>query len=229
MNKRVGQWISVISISFITTACGYYHKVTQQPSRGGFKGDETLGFEVVKTIFSRNRCLDCHAVDKGNRGGINLETYASTKVLADSVVQSVASGFMPIGGPPVSAPDQAVLKAWVDAGAPEVSDLPLPIAEVPAPNEPPEPDEPPVPTEPPVPNEPPPVDFELVRASIFTPHCIGCHSNFADYSRVVGRLPDIQRSIDTNFMPMGSAPLSTELKQMLADWIANGAPEASGG
>lgn len=73
--------------------------------------------------------------------------------------------------------------------------------------------------------EPAPLNFAAVKAAIFSAHCTGCHAGFAEYARVAGRLPDIQRVIDANVMPKNAAPLSPELKTMLASWIEAGAPE----
>ncbi len=196
------------------SGCGYYSENLTPPSVGQAPFDvrAKLGFEIVKTILARNKCLECHSAERGNRGGLNLESYASVKPAAASVASTTASGFMPLGGPRVNVGDVAVLQAWADAGAPEISALPLPGAENLGPQ---------TPVDEPTPRS----GFATVKAAIFTPHCIGCHSGFGEYARVAARLPDIQRAVDTNIMPMGGPPLSAELKTLLNDWIAQGAPE----
>lgn len=220
--SEVLQKMMVMGLVLSVSACGYYNEAVHNPTSvtAPFKQGETLGFEVVKTILGRNSCFECHAVARGNRGGVNLETYANAKAQAMGIAATSLSGFMPIGGPRVSVEDQAILQAWANAGAPETSTLPLPGAEAPVPTPEPEPRPNPAPA-------PPPsgLDFQQVKAAIFTPHCISCHASFGNYARVAARLPDIQRAIDTNFMPKDAPPLSAELKTMLADWISSGAPE----
>lgn len=214
---RVSQQILTATATLLMTACGYYNQAEHNPGPGSqapFRQGETLGFETVKTVMGRNRCFDCHSVEKGNRGGVNLETYANAKALAGRIAATTASGFMPMGGPQVGAGDVAVLQAWADAGAPQTSDLPVPGGATPAPAH--------VPVPTPVSVA---LDFARVKASIFSPHCVGCHSSFANYASVAGRLMDIQRAVDTNLMPKNGPALSADLKTMLADWIAAGAPE----
>ena len=62
---------------------------------------------------------------RGNRGGINLEIYANAQPLASKILASTAGGQMPLTGPLVPAADIEILRAWFEAGAPEVSDIPL--------------------------------------------------------------------------------------------------------
>lgn len=204
--------ILAAAMAFSATACGYYNEVLQPPggAQTPFKQEQTLGFEVVKTVLGRNRCFECHA---------GMQTYGNAKPAALEIASRTLSGSMPRGGPRVSAGDQAILQAWADAGAPETSTIPLPGSEAPAPLEPPVPDEPPAPVQ--------GLDFAKVNAAIFTPHCIGCHAAFATYARVASRLPEIQRAIDTNAMPKGGPALNADLKIMLAEWIAAGAPETA--
>lgn len=215
--KIIRYQILTSALTVTLSACGYYNESTLKPGAGQapFGNGATLGFEIVKTILTRNACFNCHTAERGNRGGVNLESFASGKPLAARIASTTASGFMPLGGPRVSADDVTILRAWADAGAPETSTLPLPGANTPA-------EEPtPVPAPTPVPGA---VDFAQVRAAIFNPHCVGCHAGFAEYARVAARLPAIQRAIDTNFMPRGGPPLSAELKTLLNEWIGQSAP-----
>lgn len=214
---NVSQKILTVVFLIMMTACGYYNDPVHKPAgnvQAPFDQNQTLGFEVVKTVMGRNRCFECHTVEKGNRGGVNLETYANAKARASRLFATTASGFMPMGGPRVSAEDVAILQAWFDAGAPETSTLPLPGAVIPAPIEQPE-----------EPELPPGLVFADVKTAIFSAHCTGCHASFNEYARVSGRLTEIQRAVDTNLMPKNGPPLSAELKTMLNLWIAAGAPE----
>lgn len=72
--------------------------------------------------------------------------------------------------------------------------------------------------------DPKALDFAIVKAQIFTPRCVRCHQEFADYAKVALELNQIQDAVLTNRMPP-RGPLSDELKGLLTEWIGNGAPE----
>ncbi len=76
------------------------------------------------------------------------------------------------------------------------------------------------------PDQPLPPDFNQVTNLIFEPHCTRCHSQYADYSAVVGELRSIQNAIESNRMPKNARPLSADLKALLAAWVNAGAPFA---
>lgn len=175
---------------------------------GGFKGEETLGFAVAAAILDRNRCNQCH----------NFREFPRTQKRIEDIIVEIESGRMPDDtGPRVSAADLRVLKAWAEAGAPETSDIPIPKDEVPVEEIPVE--------ETPVEETPAPITFAQVKAAIFEPQCVKCHKGFSDYTKVKDRLSDIQNAININKMPKDAAPLSDELKLLLANWIEQGAPE----
>lgn len=197
----------IASLLLLTSSCGYYREIESEPNSGGGQilgSGQKLGFEVVQSILQSNRCLDCHSAAGGNRANVNLETYTSTKSQADSILSTTKSGAMPLGGPKISDKDFGILEAWVAAGAPEVSELPLP-------------------GEPPV--EPARVTFTEIQAQIFSPHCVRCHSGFSGYAQVAASLGAIRSAIDSNRMPRNAPPLDSNLKLMLAQWIEAGAPE----
>ena len=193
------KFILVLSLLLIS-ACGRpEHRVIingadPSPERR-FKEDATLSFETASVIFNRHSCMGCHTEATGNKGGINLETYDNTVKWAQEIKSTVTLGFMPLRGPRINGQDLSVLTAWIDAGAPEFSDLPLELS------------------------------FATVRAQIFTPHCVRCHSGFSEYAKVKPRIADIQLAVESNRMPKDRAPLSLELKELLRRWIDAGLPE----
>lgn len=70
------------------------------------------------------------------------------------------------------------------------------------------------------------LEFETIKAQILTPNCIGCHSDLANYATVKSKLAAIDQQISSDNMPKKPrSPLSAELKKLLKDWIAAGAPE----
>lgn len=217
----------------VFSGCGNYYEEYGVSGNQKFSTQETLGFPVIKVIFERNRCLNCHARAHGSVGRVNLETYGNAFSVAERVKSTLVSDSMPPSGPSVSDEDKAIVYAWVEAGAPETSDLPLPTPGVkPTPPSPAPPEAPPAPPEQPAPPPPGPgpiepvaIDFAMVKARIFEPYCIECHGRYEKYEKVLSRLKDIQDAVETNRMPKESPPLAPELKQLLADWIRAGAPE----
>jgi hypothetical protein len=69
------------------------------------------------------------------------------------------------------------------------------------------------------------VDFKAINASFLEVRCVGCHGAYKVYANVIRDLNKIQASIETNRMPKFGGALSTDQKLLLAEWIANGAPE----
>jgi hypothetical protein len=78
--------------------------------------------------------------------------------------------------------------------------------------------------------------FAQVLTDIIAPKCLNCHSaaagsrggiNLETYQNTLFyvRTGALKSSVETDFMPMRSAPLTAQQKKFLFDWIAAGAPE----
>ncbi|NJL24846.1 MAG: hypothetical protein HC902_06540 [Calothrix sp. SM1_5_4] len=77
-----------------------------------------VNFETVKRVVFQNYCFRCHSTAGGNRGGVNLETYANVRPILAEIKWQVETGNMPADGPmPVS--EQNLLLQWIADGAPE--------------------------------------------------------------------------------------------------------------
>lgn len=216
--------IAFLSVFLVLLGCGNYQELKQAPFDSGseaLKGG-TLSFATVKAAVFSPYCLACHSSSGGNRGGVNLESYVQTKLHLASIRQAVLSNAMPMGGPPLPQMERELLFAWLDAGAPETSTLPIPGEENGPPTPAPTPSPPPSPT-------PSLVDFEFVKTHIFQPHCVRCHAGFSQYGTVKASLASIEGAIVNNRMPLGGGPLPSHLKDLLSEWIRNGAPEFSNG
>jgi hypothetical protein len=72
------------------------------------------------------------------------------------------------------------------------------------------------------------VDFNEITKRVIVPHCIKCHSSYMSYSTVYSKRKSILRSVLNNRMPKKSIPLSTELKDLLSDWVDSGAIRSNG-
>lgn len=72
------------------------------------------------------------------------------------------------------------------------------------------------------------IDFAQVQTEIFQPRCVSCHQQYSSYSGVIRELDAIVTSVQLDRMPKTGGPLSRIQKQVLASWVAMGAPEISG-
>jgi uncharacterized membrane protein len=217
----------LVTLTTFLSSCGYYHITKQQPgSNIGLGQKATLSFETVKSVVFSQHCKDCHSKEKGvTKMGVDLDTYQSTLASAslDDIKNDVKSGDMPKGS---SMPQEAIdlVVRWIDAGAPEFSDIPVNESPTPAPAPAPEPQPTPAPQPPPLP-EPAKVTFQELKTRLFVPLCVTCHKSYDKYSRVVANIEDIQTQIESNMMPKDGAPVNDELKSLLEQWIAQGTPE----
>lgn len=90
------------------------------PGTSGTPG-VVLGYNSLKTQIFTPYCISCH----GNSGGVNLETYASAVSSLNQIENAVVvQKSMPPSGP-LSAANQALIQAWVNAGGPE-NDISVP-------------------------------------------------------------------------------------------------------
>jgi len=72
------------------------------------------------------------------------------------------------------------------------------------------------------------LNFEAVRAAVFFPRCVECHSQYNTFAGVKNEIGTIMTSVAANRMPQTGGPLETNLKSLLEAWVAAGAPERSG-
>ncbi|MBC7660587.1 MAG: hypothetical protein H7249_12890 [Chitinophagaceae bacterium] len=73
---------------------------------------------VNRAVFTPY-CTSCHSLAAGNRGGINLETYANIKRLLKKIKrEAVTDKSMPPDAP-LADEVSSILDTWITAGAPE--------------------------------------------------------------------------------------------------------------
>jgi len=118
--------LSVLTLAMTQVSCGYNN--TQLPavpdadSGQGVTGGAGLDFASVKAQFFQPQCLRCHSNVGGNKGGINLETYANVSRFLNRAQSAVNSGVMPPAGP-LPANIKSILNNWIVAGAPEFASV----------------------------------------------------------------------------------------------------------
>lgn len=108
-------------LAFIISSC-YYHK---EDILYGTNCDTTnvTYSSTIKSLLNSYGCLGCH-IGSNPPGGINLETYANVKTMADNGrlygAISHSPGFrpMPDGAAQMNSCDINKVKAWIYAGAP---------------------------------------------------------------------------------------------------------------
>lgn len=183
-------------------------------------GDE-ITFAKIKNEVFVPKCFNCHG-NGASAGGINLETYASTRPSAFQIKSSVESGRMPRGDT-LTAEQKAMVSAWVDNGAPETCE----------PSDPTQPPPPPINepiTEMPKDSE---INYSLIREKVFKLRCFSCHSNaggnadglnLETYFNTIDELEDIQEEVGEGSMPPPPRTITNIERQVLLRWIRLGAP-----
>lgn len=126
---------AALLLALVLVACG---DNKAEPSGGGGGGggggaDALVGGDAgagdvswatdIQPIFA-NYCTGCHSSERtgASRGGApssyDFDTYEGARASADVGLNAIARRRMPPGGVQVPAADQALLRAWLDAGFP---------------------------------------------------------------------------------------------------------------
>lgn len=199
----------------LLTSCNYNdlkNVPTPAGKTGGPNPDLIVDFATVKSKVLDAACVRCHS-GANPRGGVRLETYQQVFEIRDSLRVQVETGAMPPRPPGLSPEQKALVLAWVDSGAPQTTVV------TPAPE--PEPEAPvSIPT------------FAEVRAKVFVPHCVKCHShegakggvNLEDFASAKKYASEIAFTLDTDDMPRRAPALPPELKAIVYAWIDGGTP-----
>lgn len=248
----------LLTLAMALAAGCNYNDVKNQPANRGRSGsplgapEAVVDYATVRAQVFVPHCFKCHSSETkgGPKDGVNLETYALAFPHAADIRTSVDLNDMPKRAPPLSSELKALLFAWIDSGAPEKSTLPTkaptdtpptrrppaaPPVTPPAPN--PQPNAPPVapPSAPPVAATPP--DYGTVRALVFVPHCLKCHSsateggpkgkvNLETYTEAIKAGTDLIDVLVTDDMPKKAPALHDDLKKLVFAWVDGGMPEA---
>ncbi|KYG70704.1 hypothetical protein AZI85_01875 [Bdellovibrio bacteriovorus] len=217
----------LLIISMFSVFSGCHYKISKDSAvvDDGNVGAGQVDFAIVMSEVIAPKCLECHSSAGGNRGGVNLETYANVKAEIAAIQSTVANNSMPLNRQPLSARQKALLNKWIEAGAPEtVTENPPVQAPTPAPP----------PDMPPEEVVGPSLDWLTVRTLVVEPKCLNCHSaptnrggvNLETYQNVLSNIADVDATIRDGSMPRRTT-LTPEQKKLILDWIAAGAPEFS--
>ena len=152
--------------NFFLSACGIHKDKQQLQDLTRFRNSASYRI-VNENIFQKYQCLNCHSSSGMSMGGIALDQYdlvhANIKRIETAVL--IKQNMPPSGPIPLS--EQALLREWIDKGAPEFPEVtplnPSDSTPTPAPPSPP----------PPVLLEP---KFNSIYVNILAKKCITCHS-----------------------------------------------------
>ncbi len=212
---------------------------------------EQITFKMVNEAVIANACAKCHSAAGGNKGGVNLESYANVFKLAHEIRQEVAGATMPPNGKLTEAQIKLITD-WIDVGALEFGKIagevpvipPTPPSTSQTPVVPPEPPatsgttpvEPPAnpPANPPVVPPTEKINFATVLEKVIQTNCFKCHTaatgnkgdvNLETYENVFHWRAEIADEVSHNRMPTKrGTPLTPEQKQLILTWISEGAP-----
>ncbi len=224
-----------LNIGFILllSACNYSHDKVQDSVLNPQKATPPpakITYKDVSAAVLEPACLSCHSESTGNKGGINLETYAKVFASKDAIKASVASKDMPKAPhPPLNDQQIKMIIDWIEAGALENGADAPPTGGTP----------PPAPTPSPTPNPTPTpvnISYSMVHEKVIKTNCLKCHTaiagnkgdvNLENYKNVSGKINDIKSQIEGGTMPPtdGGKPLTDEQKKLILKWIEQGAPE----
>lgn len=115
---QVGQWFLpalIYGMLWPLASCGNYTELKGEGSRspqGAFSTSE-LTFDNIHQRIIQEHCIQCHA---------GYSDYATVAGRKKQILAVVLQGSMPKNGPPLDGELQALLRSWVDAGAPETAE-----------------------------------------------------------------------------------------------------------
>jgi len=220
MNK-----ITLLFCSFlILSSCAYQHDKAAPTDNTNTvnqlnNGTGLISFSQMQVVFAK--CTQCHTGFAAD-GGVALDTYAGVRANLSYAANEINTGSMPPKNP-LSMAERNLVQKWISQGAPEFGSSD---------------DQTPTPTPTSTPINPAAITYADVKGPIFTQNCIQCHSG----AKPAGDIAlDNYASINTNLqavgydvivdesMPKNGPPLSSDLKDLLQQWILNGAPDAPGG
>jgi len=127
----------LILMTFVFSACGYKNtELKESPISGNLSQEGVITFATIKNQILGPQCLRCHSSAGGNRGGVNLETYANVKARLTGIQSAINNNFMPPSGA-LAQNLKTLFNTWVTGGAIENSSGATPAPPTQTPETPP--------------------------------------------------------------------------------------------
>jgi uncharacterized membrane protein len=222
----------VILCFAVIAGCNYTEKKDSSeeiPSTQTFSAAQLTYENVYQNVFAPS-CVACH----GNSGGVNLESYSSTKNQLSAIYQTALVDHTMPKGSSLTADQESLLNDWIAAGAPETAgSTPTPSpAPSPAPN--------PVPAPAPTPAPNPQPTFASISQNILQKRCTMCHAPGGSESGLpLVTLAQVQKqvkagdasnsrlimAVKSNMPPRGYTQLTNQEIDTLSQWVNNGAKD----
>jgi uncharacterized membrane protein len=199
----------------LLSACNYNRVHGEAPLKdagvNGLGVLSSLDYASVQATVLGPQCLRCHSSAGGSKGGLSLESYQQVRASMNAIYyRAVEKRDMPESGLPQAQLD--LLKAWIEAGAPEKNTGQKVSAPIKG-----------------------PVTWLVVRDQVLASSCLDCHSGAKpDGNLDLQSLETVRKNINSIFesaivkqtMPLEPYPaLSDSHKQALMKWISQGMPE----
>jgi len=83
--------------------------------------DTAISFADIQSQILVPNCVGCHSQAGGNRGSVNLESYASVKLNIDEIQSSTVDTTRMPQGDTLNKNLIALLRTWIAQGAPETA------------------------------------------------------------------------------------------------------------
>jgi uncharacterized membrane protein len=216
-------WLIAFALSNVIVGCSFHNEKGDSAGQGGnsnfvdvngrifIPSNQVPGYQTVKSLVFQNRCIECH----GRKGGVSLETYASTLNALNEIKQSVLDEQSMPPRQSLSFEEQQLVRAWIDGGAPEL-DRSSSVE--------------PVPTATPVATPFGIVRYADVETVIFAKQCNRCHDDeeakkdvkLDTYDRVIQNLAEVEKTALIKLSMPRKKPLTLNDQRLLRAWIDQG-------
>lgn len=113
--------LAILCLTLLTTqaACNFKdEKESATDQANVWDPSQPVTFKDIQSKILVPSCVNCHST-AAPQAGVNLETYAGTKEKLVAIKSSTVDSTRMPKGSTLSADRIAMLKAWIEAGAPE--------------------------------------------------------------------------------------------------------------
>jgi len=123
MKNIVRYIMMLIAGAMMLTSCYYDNEEELYPDQNKACGTAAVSFTNDVQPLIQNNCLTCHSA-AANMGSVTLEGYSNLKTYATNgklygvITHSPGYSPMPKGGQKLSDCNIAIIKRWIDDGAP---------------------------------------------------------------------------------------------------------------
>lgn len=125
VKKCITRIMGLLLIGISLASCGFQNE--KGAGQENLSADELRSFDAIESKVIAPKCLRCHS-GAGAAAGVDLSSYAkimghsglivSGQPDASLIYKEVASGGMPLGGPPLDPQEVLAIRNWIEAGAP---------------------------------------------------------------------------------------------------------------